>query len=79
MVESVGDDVTEFSPGDRVSVDSTLTCGEGRFCAAGHANLCQNWNASGVARTNGSTADFQAARSRTCTASATASTWNSPR
>lgn len=61
VVESVGEDVTEFSRGDRVSVDPTLTCGECSFCAAGQANLCENWNASGVAHTNGSTAEFQVA------------------
>jgi 2-desacetyl-2-hydroxyethyl bacteriochlorophyllide A dehydrogenase len=60
-VESVGDEVTEFSVGDRVSVDPTLTCGECSFCANGHANLCVRWNGSGVARTNGSVADFQVA------------------
>jgi 2-desacetyl-2-hydroxyethyl bacteriochlorophyllide A dehydrogenase len=61
VVESVGDDVSEFTPGDRVSVDPTLTCGECSFCANGRANLCENWNGSGVARTNGSTAEFQVA------------------
>lgn len=61
VVESVGDEVSEFTPGDRVSVDPTLTCGECSFCADGHANLCLRWNGSGVARTNGSVADFQVA------------------
>jgi 2-desacetyl-2-hydroxyethyl bacteriochlorophyllide A dehydrogenase len=58
VVEAVGKDVTEFAPGDRVSVDPTLTCGECSFCANGRANLCENWNGSGVARTNGSTAEL---------------------
>jgi len=61
IVEAVGADVTEFAPGDRVSVDPTLTCGECSFCANGHANLCENWNGSGVARTNGSVAELQVA------------------
>src|SRR3978361_330556 len=60
-VESVGAEGTELSVGDRVSVDPTLTCGECSFCANGHANLCVRWNGSGVARTNGSVADFQVA------------------
>lgn len=60
-VEAVGSDVHELSPGDRVSVDPTLTCGECSFCSNGHSNLCENWNGSGVARTNGSTAEFQSA------------------
>ena len=61
IVEAVGAEVTEFAPGDRVSVDPTLTCGECSFCANGHANLCENWNGSGVARTNGSVAELQVA------------------
>ncbi len=58
VVEAVGAEVTEFAPGDRVSVDPTLTCGECSFCATGRSNLCENWNGSGVARTNGSTAEL---------------------
>jgi len=61
VVESVGEAVTEVSPGDLVSVDPTLTCGECSFCAIGRSNLCENWNGSGVARTDGSTAEFQLA------------------
>ena len=53
--------VTELSPGDRVSVDPTLTCGECSYCAIGRSNLCENWNGSGVARTDGSTAELQLA------------------
>jgi 2-desacetyl-2-hydroxyethyl bacteriochlorophyllide A dehydrogenase len=61
VVEAVGAEVTEFAAGDRVSVDPTLTCGECSFCANGHANLCENWNGSGVARTNGAAAELQVA------------------
>jgi 2-desacetyl-2-hydroxyethyl bacteriochlorophyllide A dehydrogenase len=60
-VEAVGAEVTEFVPGDRVSVDPTLTCGSCSFCAVGRSNLCENWNGSGVGRSNGSTAEFQVA------------------
>ncbi|HEX8487602.1 MAG TPA: zinc-dependent alcohol dehydrogenase family protein [Propionibacteriaceae bacterium] len=61
VVAAVGEEVTEFAPGDRVSVDPTLTCGECSFCTGGHANLCLQWNGSGVARTNGSAAELQVA------------------
>jgi 2-desacetyl-2-hydroxyethyl bacteriochlorophyllide A dehydrogenase len=61
VVAAVGEEVTEFAPGDRVSVDPTLTCGECSFCTSGHANLCLHWNGSGVARTNGSAAELQVA------------------
>jgi len=61
VVAAVGDKVTEVSPGDRVSVDPTLTCGECSFCTAGHANLCEQWNGAGVARTDGSAAELTVA------------------
>jgi 2-desacetyl-2-hydroxyethyl bacteriochlorophyllide A dehydrogenase len=61
VVEAVGNAVTEFAPGDRVSVDPTLTCGSCSFCTEGRANLCENWNGSGVGRTNGSTAELHVA------------------
>ena len=57
-VEAVGTEVSELAPGMRVSVDPTLTCGECSFCTAGRANLCESWNGSGVARTDGSTAEL---------------------
>lgn len=58
VVEAVGDRVTEFAPGERVSVDPSLYCGHCTFCREGRANLCENWDGSGVARTNGSTAEL---------------------
>ena len=61
VVEAVGDEVSIFAPGDPVSVDPTLTCGSCIFCTEGRSNLCENWNGSGVARTNGSTAELTVA------------------
>ena len=61
IVEAVGDQVSEVGVGDRVSVDPTLTCGECAYCAVGRSNLCEQWNGSGVARTNGSTAELTVA------------------
>lgn len=60
-VVDVGRDVTELTPGDRVAVDPTLTCGECEFCRVGRGNLCEHWNGMGVARTNGATAEFVSA------------------
>jgi 2-desacetyl-2-hydroxyethyl bacteriochlorophyllide A dehydrogenase len=64
VVEAVGDQVSEIAVGDRVSVDPTLTCGECSYCAVGRSNLCEQWNGSGVARTNGSTAELTVAPAR---------------
>lgn len=61
VVEAVGDEVNAFAPGDRVSVDPSLYCGRCSFCTAGRGNLCENWDGSGVARTNGSTAELTVA------------------
>lgn len=61
VVTAVGADVTEVAVGDRVAVDPTLTCGECSFCVNGHSNLCENWNAAGVAKTNGTTAEYAVA------------------
>lgn len=61
VVEAVGDQVSEIAVGDRVTVDPTLTCGECAYCSVGRSNLCEQWNGSGVARTNGSTAELTVA------------------
>lgn len=61
LVEAVGEQVSEVAVGDRVSVDPTLTCGECAYCSVGRSNLCEQWNGSGVARTNGSTAELTVA------------------
>lgn len=41
-VEQVGDQVTEFSPGDRVASLIYTPCGECEFCVSGNENLCPN-------------------------------------
>ena len=64
VVASVGSDVDEFAPGDRVSVDPSLYCGECAFCTAGRPNLCESWDGTGVARTDGSTAELVLAPAR---------------
>ncbi|MDN5762905.1 MAG: zinc-dependent alcohol dehydrogenase family protein [Microlunatus sp.] len=61
IVEGVGERVVEVGIGDRVSVDPTLTCGECAYCSVGRSNLCEHWNGTGVARTNGSTAELMVA------------------
>ena len=40
IVEAVGDQVTEFKPGDRVSSLIYSPCGECEFCLSGRENLC---------------------------------------
>ena len=48
VVEQVGNAVTRFQPGDRVTFDSMVSCGNCGFCRAGHANLCDRRQVLGV-------------------------------
>ncbi|QEG40546.1 galactitol-1-phosphate 5-dehydrogenase [Roseimaritima ulvae] len=48
VVEAVGEQVTGFAAGDRVTFDSMVSCGECHFCRRGHANLCDNRRVLGV-------------------------------
>jgi L-iditol 2-dehydrogenase len=62
IVHSAGRDVQSFKPGDRVTFDSTISCGACRFCAAGAVNLCEKRQVLGVScgeyRRNGAFAEF---------------------
>ena len=40
LVESVGEDVTRFEPGDRVAVSAGVSCGDCEFCRDGEESLC---------------------------------------
>ncbi|WP_129113168.1 zinc-binding dehydrogenase [Halegenticoccus tardaugens] len=40
VVETVGEDVTRFEPGDRVAVTAGVACGECEFCRHGEASMC---------------------------------------
>jgi len=54
LVEAVGEGVTGFSIGDRITFDSTVYCGSCFFCQKGQVNLCDNREVIGV-----STPDFR--------------------
>ncbi|MGD0579292.1 MAG: zinc-dependent alcohol dehydrogenase family protein [Bryobacteraceae bacterium] len=48
VVESVGDGVDGFAPGDHVAVDPNILCGVCDFCRRGKVHLCKNLVALGV-------------------------------
>ena len=48
VVESVGSAVSDFRPGDRVTFDSTVSCGQCFYCRRGQINLCDNREVVGV-------------------------------
>jgi L-iditol 2-dehydrogenase len=48
VIEQVGADAGNWKPGDRVTFDSTISCGECAFCRSGDINLCDNRQVLGV-------------------------------
>ncbi len=48
VIAAVGEGVTGFAVGDRVTFDSTVYCGECEFCRRGEVNLCDNRQVMGV-------------------------------
>jgi L-iditol 2-dehydrogenase len=62
VVSAVGPSVTGFKVGDRVTFDSTVSCGHCPACRAGRINLCQNRQVLGVScnefRRNGAFAEY---------------------
>src|SRR3954454_8767680 len=48
VVAAIGEGVTRFNPGDRVTFDSTVYCGECAFCRRGEVNLCDRREVIGV-------------------------------
>jgi len=48
VIAQVGQRVSGWQPGDRVTFDSTIWCGKCRFCAMGRVNLCDNRRVLGV-------------------------------
>jgi L-iditol 2-dehydrogenase len=54
IIEAVGSAVKDFRPGDRVTFDSTVSCGRCFYCRRGLVNLCDHREVIGV-----STSDFR--------------------
>jgi NADPH:quinone reductase-like Zn-dependent oxidoreductase len=43
-VSAVGEEVKEFKPGDRVVINSSISCGHCSLCLSGRDNLCRDWH-----------------------------------
>ena len=48
MIECIGERVTRYKPGDRVTFDSTEYCGSCYYCRKGMVNLCMHRRVLGV-------------------------------
>lgn len=68
VIAKTGSAVTNWKPGDRVTFDSTIYCGECDFCHVGRINLCSNRRVLGVScdeyRQHGAFAEFVAVPAR---------------
>jgi L-iditol 2-dehydrogenase len=68
VVERVGRGVHGVAPGDRVSFDSTVSCGTCEFCRGGRINLCDHRTVLGVStgeyRRHGAFAEYVAVPAR---------------
>lgn len=62
VIAEIGSGVTGWSKGDRVTFDSTVSCGECWYCRRGEINLCENRRVLGVScgeyRRHGAFAEF---------------------
>jgi 2-desacetyl-2-hydroxyethyl bacteriochlorophyllide A dehydrogenase len=63
-VTAVGENVQGIAVGDKVGVDPTLNCGGCYYCQRGMGNLCERWNAVGVANAQGGFAEYVAVPAR---------------
>lgn len=43
-ISAVGEGVTDFSAGDRVVINSSISCGHCSVCLSGKDNLCRDWH-----------------------------------
>lgn len=70
VVTAVGENVTGFEPGDHVTFDSTVSCGECFFCRRGDINLCDNRMVLGVScgeyRRHGAFAEYVSVPQHIC-------------
>ena len=70
VITEVGDQVTAFKVGDRVTFDSTVSCGQCFFCRRGDINLCDHRMVLGVScgeyRRHGAFAEYVSVPQHIC-------------
>lgn len=58
VVDSVGDGVTKFKAGDRVTVQPIMYCGNCDYCKVGLTNVCANRRGLGVLNVDGAFSEY---------------------
>lgn len=58
IIESVGDKVSIFKPGDRVSGECTVSCGKCEFCLQGRISQCLDRTETGILNREGGFAEY---------------------
>ena len=58
VIEEIGPDVQNFSVGDKVTGECTVSCGACHFCKVGHYNMCVNRTETGVMNRDGAFAEY---------------------
>jgi Threonine dehydrogenase and related Zn-dependent dehydrogenases len=58
IVEEVGEQVTEFRVGDRVTGECTVSCGKCKYCMSGMPNQCIDRTETGVMNRDGGFAEY---------------------
>jgi (R,R)-butanediol dehydrogenase/meso-butanediol dehydrogenase/diacetyl reductase len=53
IIDAVGEGVTEWKAGDRVTASGSLVCGECEFCKTGRKNICEKLGFIGVGKDGG--------------------------
>lgn len=53
VIHSVGSNISDWQPGDRVAIQSNLFCGECEFCLRGDESLCLRGELLGIGRDGG--------------------------
>jgi L-iditol 2-dehydrogenase len=70
VITAAGEAVTDMQEGDRVTFDSTVSCGHCHFCRRGQVNLCNNRQVLGVScgeyRRMGAFAEYVSVPRRIC-------------
>ena len=70
IVADVGSEVTSFRVGDRITFDSTVSCGHCHFCRSGRSNLCDHRKVLGVScdeyRRHGAFAEYVSVPQNIC-------------